>query len=574
MKALFPSMLYWSFMIMLLAGIVARIVWYASRKLTYFPDWRICDAVHKNRSGWWQKATELLTYKPQATVLGFMLTPIWFLLVGLNVLLLAQVLEVFFGGGSRIKLPLVGSYTVFPLILGTLFAISETVLEILREKIKGTLGRVLLILLLSSMVLAESGLAYYRAWLLSAGEEMLSPSMMDLVIYRVGPILAAIIAFCVPVAEILSGKHSFQEFFEPMVKASLSWFGGIVNVAWCVITWWLFGFHSIPPQQPVIVSLPQWFVDFKKTLKDLKERTNYLKRDISNLRNKYKSLPSEPQSIESLKKRLEPLKSVRKKEDEKKGAMFEDDDEILLTKRKWEKDTDKYKTKIKEVDVYSQVVKIKNYLKRHKFLIAKDIDELHSKALQLAEDINRAPKNFKRRDEDLDNFDVELKETEDSLTTLKNKLTESSQRFIDIEKFQFNTASESTNAYIDLKITLKSIENSQREIENELPNLIQKLDKRNENRNNNKFSKEKHDALTNDITSVIKKGIPLLKRDGLTGLKNLKNDLKKKKYMLIKNKLRSFLHLKGKKNDGNLQTYISNKSSILELQSKPKGEAS
>lgn len=85
--------LYYLFLAVLAAGILARLIWWAGRlnkRVWYFPDRSICGAVHQRCTIWWDSVRTLLFHKPQnASVLGLFCTPFWPLLITINLFLLA-----------------------------------------------------------------------------------------------------------------------------------------------------------------------------------------------------------------------------------------------------------------------------------------------------------------------------------------------------------------------------------------------------------------------------------------------------------------------------------------------------
>ncbi len=384
--------IFWTLgLIVILFGIIARLVWWAGKrmgKLWYFPDEWLCTKVRENLSRWAKKAKELVTYKPSITARGFFLTPIWICIIGLNVLLLGQVLEVFFSGGKRLPLPWVGAYAVFPLILGILYAVSETVLGVVRDAFKNKSLRVLLVLLLVSMFVAEAGLAYYRAWLLTSGEEMISPTMWDNVILKAGPFLAAGIAFAVASVETLAGYFSFREFIEPIVPALLRWFGGVMMGIWCALAYWLFGFR-----QKDIPTIPPTLPALEKGSNALETRIQRLERGILELHNRYLNLPPPPTPVERLEEAWE---------------AFLKENSIAVLMDNLKEQTGQLSQEIERIKKFKHLPSVKIQLNALNKKLEMDMAEMQTKAYLHRDNVHKDPRIFDVRHESIRWFNTNL----------------------------------------------------------------------------------------------------------------------------------------------------------------------
>lgn len=232
-------------------GLVARIVWWRTKKCLLGD--RVCAGVQKRLPGWWEETKELLSYKPQGvTAVGFVSTLLWPFPLALNVLLVAYALEPFFPGGSRIVLLWVGTYSVFPLMMGLLYAIAQTGLVILHGYIESKWEKIVLMIIVALTFLVESGLVPYRAYLLPIDEEIVSPTIWDVVMLRGGVVIGGFLGLMVPIGTVLVGVFSFLQFVEPMIKASLHWFCGLVFLIGYGIIWWICGFNQKWSEEPTI----------------------------------------------------------------------------------------------------------------------------------------------------------------------------------------------------------------------------------------------------------------------------------------------------------------------------------
>jgi hypothetical protein len=421
------------FWLVLSMGILARIVWYTGLSVGrkwYFPEILICRLVHNNLPVWSKTARNLFSKHPRITVLGFVLTPIWFLLVGLNILLLAQVLEVFFGAGKRITLiPWVGSYAVFTLVLGILYAVSETVLAVLYDHLKSKSTKILLLMVIGIMIVAESGLAYYRAWLISTGNQMLSPSLWDTVMYRVGPFLAALIGLCVPISETFTGKYSFQEFIEGIIEASVRWVGGVMVGIWCVLNYLLFGFHRIHPGPPesdgylgrLTPTTPRWLKRLMRRFRSLKLKGDSLNTIVMRLYKRSRSLPDLPKSVEQLRNDLCSLQNgdtisiSALREKGHQGQTLIEDRLILL------KD-------------YSQQEQLRTRIEDYKRTVQNESKVLRLRANLIVAQMNRAPRIFKKRQRAIRRFNRPLIRAEKKRLTLIQLLLDLENQLQDVSK--------------------------------------------------------------------------------------------------------------------------------------------
>ncbi len=240
-----------------------RLWWWFGR--SYFLGYRICNEVcTKKLPEWWQKAVNLLFYKPHnLTTWGFITTLVWPSFLVLNLCLVAQILERFLPGGEIIKIPYIGNYASLSLIAGVLFAIGQTFFLTFYEEPKsekekkGRLGshwivvighwlrKHWLLVLFIVTIIIEIGLSGYRAWLFSVDKEKITPNLLDQLMGRGGIGLAALLGFIVPMAESLIGARSLANFIVPMLAAPLYWIGGAIVLIWCVITWLVSGFYPV-----------------------------------------------------------------------------------------------------------------------------------------------------------------------------------------------------------------------------------------------------------------------------------------------------------------------------------------
>jgi hypothetical protein len=435
-------------------GLLARVVSSSGRRsgklsLWYCPSPRLCFTVHENRIIWLKKAKELVGRKLNATVDGFFLLPVWIGIIGLNVLLLAQVLDTVFPGGDRIRLPHVGTYTVVPLILGILYAISETVLAIISEDLKTKFSRVSVRGLVGLMLLGEAGLAWYRVWLINAGQVMISPTMIDNVMMQSGGPLAAGIAFCVGFAETLSGRFSFRDFVESFSRASLSWLGGLILWLWSGVTWWLFDFHRPPITKEVIETLgqmkiiPPWLPQLERAANNLEQQIKSLGVQVSELDKRHRSLPNAPDPADHIVHEVQQLKS---------GT---DRTSVTVVKNGWRRQVDLFREEIAKVTSVQRLTLFAVRMKSFSKTIVQDVEKLAAAGAAVADTVQRSPRQHDQWQRTVQQFNDELVVANRKRQPLQNEVTQIEE---DLRKGLDDLRKTETDAMSPLTTRLRTVQ--------------------------------------------------------------------------------------------------------------------
>lgn len=293
-------------------GLISRILLQIAKVPLLGVD--LSTAVNERRHLWWNAALELLAYKPEITVLGLFFMVLWPSIIFLNIFLLAQLLELFFPGGKRIPFPWVGSYSTFPLIMGSIWVLVQVAFGILFDRSRSKWWKIGLGFIILVSIVAEGWLATLRASLLLSGEEMVSPTLWDVIILK-GPILAGFIGIIIPSAEIPTGTIAYKEFIDPLLKAVPRWVGGIIILLWYAIASWLFLDIIILPHSMTFLK-----GEFKKVvsgLNRLKVKANTLKEETSRLDNK-------PKDINSLDAEISKLGKDINEKNERWNKLFEE----------------------------------------------------------------------------------------------------------------------------------------------------------------------------------------------------------------------------------------------------------
>ena len=255
------------------------------------PGAAFCLAAQRLQDRWLARAAANVV--PMGiTPAGFVATLFWPAIVSLNLLLLAQVLELFFPGGGRVRLGPFGSYTAFALVAGALFSASQTLFGLVWGESVSRGIRTLFFLLLTGTVVTEAGLTYFRADLLVDTQADPAASVVDRVMADAGPWLAAAVGLIVPVAHTAAGYVAFPQFVLPGLSACVRVVAAALLCVAAALVFLFFGFHGL------LVELPPWVAGFRRSASALHARAAALQELARALRGHGRDL-----------KRLEPALS-------------------------------------------------------------------------------------------------------------------------------------------------------------------------------------------------------------------------------------------------------------------------
>jgi hypothetical protein len=255
----------------------AQLSWWLGR--VYFPSKKICREVHERLPGWIRRALGLIGAVPEdLSATGFLACLFWLAVVFLNLLLLAQVLELYISGGRRITIGGFGTYDTVSLLLAGLFSFSQSLFGIATAEAKRPGRRLFLFVCLVVAILVEGLLAYQRADILSTGRHALGETMWDHVITKVGPFLAMLLGWFIPIAHTMAGYVAYPHFLEPMIRYAVKLTGGLCLLAWTAFCWLYFGFH---PEEPA--NIPPSVEALRDKARKLLEDNAGLQRAIGSL---------------------------------------------------------------------------------------------------------------------------------------------------------------------------------------------------------------------------------------------------------------------------------------------------
>lgn len=395
--------LVWLFILILLVGAIARLF-----KKPLFGV-KVYKRVNEFLEWMGKTIGSLLSTTPKgATVIGFILAPVWLSIVCLNVLLLAQILEMWFPTEERgIILPLLGHYSIYPMIMGFLWAVIQTVLGMILEKTNSKHGKTGLVAVIIASIFLETYLAYCRALIFGNVEEIAYSTMWDSMMVKGGPVVASFVGFLVPLSEVLIGMFAYTQFIEPMFIPVLRWVGGIICLIWYIIVWWLYGTDLVflPPSVTILI----------KKAKGLQKRRQQLELNIEDLNPFRMRLLEVVQEILNLNKEKETIK---------------DKVEKLVTN--WNESREQIKENIETATPFQLKKDIKLQIKEQRYAIDVAFYEINKECNVLQQKVGKLDKIIKNKiikkmnigTTQYDNIIKDKNELQQSSQTLFEKSTE------------------------------------------------------------------------------------------------------------------------------------------------------
>jgi len=316
---------------LVLLYITTRFVWWVGKLLKveeglFFPGFEFCQWVHKNAPKWRRRSADWITTIPQRiSVIGFLSSLLWPVVVLLNLLLLAQVLEMYFPSETRVTIPYFGSYAVFPLLMGALFSIAQSMFGVVAGETGKKSVATLFILILILTIGIEMRLAYERAVYLEGGQGGADTTMTDRVISQ-GPLVAALVAFVVPVAHSVLGFLALPRFIFPGVGYVFRLGFGLALGVWAIFCSFFFAFHDATP-----ISLPGAVGNLKKKAERL----------LDNAEETAGKVGQQEKNVSLLVEMQEPFPKLRDKVAALKAAGER-------ARTEWKKDLDEINAELKE----------------------------------------------------------------------------------------------------------------------------------------------------------------------------------------------------------------------------------
>ena len=224
--------------------LITRVPWWGARVCV--PNAEAVEAVQREAPGWRRYGWSWIISFPPLDVISFFAALLWPVMVALNLLLLAQVLERFFPGGSRVDVGPFGSYTYLSLVVGSLYSISQTMFGIAAERAgkerKGLASLFMILLLLT--IIGEMSLAGYRAREIEKGALEVGATLADQT-FSQGVILTMFLSFIVPVAHSVLGFVALPRFIGPLIGYIPRFVGGLLIVLWSYFAEFFFGFQKV-----------------------------------------------------------------------------------------------------------------------------------------------------------------------------------------------------------------------------------------------------------------------------------------------------------------------------------------
>ena len=252
---------------LLLVGLyfVTRIPWWTRRVCVPSPE--AVEYVQAHAPEWGKRAAGWIAAFPSViNAYGLLATPLWLLIMGLNLVLLAQSLEVFMPSAERLEIPFFGSYTWLSLLAGLLFSLSQSVFGVIAGENKRRSIVVLCLSLVVVSICVEMGLAGYRSYMIITHVVDVDATTADSLLSK-GVALTMFISFIVPIAHTSLGFISIPRFLVPLANYMPRLVGGILVWLWSWFVRFYFGFQRV-----VIVPV---------AISQLRTETNDLKSRIS-----------------------------------------------------------------------------------------------------------------------------------------------------------------------------------------------------------------------------------------------------------------------------------------------------
>ena len=282
--------IFWGVVALMIAALfLSHLSWWILGE-KFFPSSRVCAYVHWHFSSWFSREAKFFTtHMQKVTVFGFIGTLFLFGIVPLNVTILAQIFDLFVENEVTVRLPILGEYGIFPLLVGLLFALVEVALSAVvdfRKSLKQSYLGIVFVLVL--MIIVEAGLNIYRSAIM-AGDPGISRTFWDNILGISGPLLAGFLGLVVPLATIILGAYAMMDFIIPMINniaiAARSFF--LFTVYGVLVL--LFGWH---PKTPLKVP---------ESVRRLHDEVGRFKHQGETLANRFKSLQA---SFLKLKKQM------------------------------------------------------------------------------------------------------------------------------------------------------------------------------------------------------------------------------------------------------------------------------
>lgn len=346
------QVLLWLLFATFIWGLLARLVWWGSGRRAYLPSVSLCMGAHKALMRW---GIALRGFRRTQVLVGLLAMPVWLSLILVNLIFLAQILELVFPSGQPVVLPWFGRYYTYPLAAGFLFAVAETTLGILLGVFDDTRVKRGLGCLWFAMVLMETGLATYRAWLIMTGQEPMTQSVFDRSMRLGGPLLGGFLGFTIPISHTVLGYCAFHWFVDPLVLL-LGW----------LLTWWTLGFHD---RKPLI--LPTSVAWLMKEWEQLKADKDQLQRKVKAL--EQEAPPIRPRDLAQVD---DELKYVR--------------EQIKEVSEGWDKRAADTQKEMKAANSYKVLLGVARRISRDRIQILQEVEQLTARIEKLEGELRRA----------------------------------------------------------------------------------------------------------------------------------------------------------------------------------------
>jgi hypothetical protein len=248
------------------------------------PSYAFVEYIQARGPEWGRRGAGWITAFPSVVnAFGFLATPLWLLIIALNLVLLAQSLEVFMPGGDRVEIPFFGSYTWLSLLAGLLFSLSQSVFGVIAGENKRRSIVVLCLLLVVLSIGVEMGLAGYRSWLIMTHALDVDATTTDSLLSK-GVALTMFISFLVPVAHTALGFIAIPRFLVPLANYFPRLVGGFLVLIWSWFARFYFGFQRVVNVPASIKLLRTDTMDLKSRVAQTHEGCGVQQKNLLDLR--------------------------------------------------------------------------------------------------------------------------------------------------------------------------------------------------------------------------------------------------------------------------------------------------
>ena len=285
----------WVVLVFIGLFLVTRLPWWLGKVCVPSPVFS--ERVRADAPVWRAKAASWITGFPSVVdAKSFLATAFWPAIFGLNLVLLAQSLEMFMPGAGRVEVPYLGSYTWLSLLAAVLYSVSQTVFAVFAgESGKKSISAIFLLMVFVSIGV-EMSLAGYRSWLIITSQVEVDQTAADAILSK-GVAITMFISFIVSMAHTALGFVSLPKFIFPLVNYAPKLLGGIIFWFASWFTVFFFGFHPGYNVPLAISGLREDAASLKRNVLESLNKCKLLLKALTELLVPFSELQAEVRSL-------------------------------------------------------------------------------------------------------------------------------------------------------------------------------------------------------------------------------------------------------------------------------------